>query len=112
MKHTAGKNLSLTGNQNRHPTEKAMTEEVHDEEYVVKTLSKLFKLNHIYGQLLKTNRKFRSTDQSAGMTWKTNSEFKSEIASPKKFNPDANSKSFTRKLAEAIKSINTNVNPI
>ena len=48
----------------RHPTEEATTQEYHDEENVINILSKLFKLNQKCRQLLNTDRKLRSIDQS------------------------------------------------
>ena len=46
------------------------------------------------------------------MTLKTNRGLTNEIASPKKFIPDAKSKDFTRKQTQAFSSININFNPI
>ena len=86
-----------------------MTEEIHAEEHVINIRSELFNLNHKNGQLLDTDRKFLSTDQSAN---KTNRELTNEIASPKKFIPAADSKDFTRSQAQAINSINTKLIPI
>ena len=108
----AGKNLALTDYLSRHPTEEATTEENHVEEYLINTLSELFKLNHIYGQLLNTDRKFQSTNQSADMTLKVNRESTNEIALPKKFISDTNSKVFTSKQAQTVFSKNTESNPI
>ena len=48
----------------RHPTEEATTEEIHDEENVINILSELFILNQKCRQLLNTDRKLQSTDQS------------------------------------------------
>ena len=46
------------------------------------------------------------------MTLRANRELTTEIAPPKKFNWDANSKHFTREQAQTINSINTEFNPI
>ena len=54
-----GKYLELTYYLSRHPTEESISEEIHGEEYVINILSKFFKLNHKYGQLLNTDQKFR-----------------------------------------------------
>ena len=97
---------------NRHPTEETTTEEVHDEEFVMITLSEPFKLNRKYGQFLNSEQKFRSTDQSANMSLKTNQELVNEIASPMKSIPDTNSNDFTHEQAPAINTINTTFNPI
>ena len=68
MKHTEGKNLVLMDYWSRHPTEEAKTGGTHDEEYVIKIVSELFKLNHKYGQFLKRDRKVRQpTNQQ---TWR------------------------------------------
>ena len=97
---------------NRHSTKETATEEVHDEEFVIITLSEPFKLNRKYGQFLNTDQKFQSTDQSANMSLKTNQELVNKIASPMKSIQDANSNDFTREQAPAINTINTNFNPI
>ena len=88
-----------------------MTEEIH-EENVFNILSEFFELKHKYGQLLNLDRKFRPIERSANMTLKSNRESTNEIASPKKINPDANSKDLTRKQAQGIISINTKLTPI
>ena len=43
MKHRAGKKLTLTDYLSRHPTEGAMNEKVHDEEYLINMVSGPFK---------------------------------------------------------------------
>ena len=101
IKHTAEKNLLLTDCLNRHPTEEATTDEIQDEEFLIKTHSELCKLNHKNRQLLNTDRKFRSSDQSSNMTLKANRQSNNEVASPKKFKSDANLKNFARKQAQA-----------
>ena len=106
------KEVSIDGLFEQTPTEEAVTEEIHNEEYVINILAELFQLNHKYGQLLNADRKFRSTGQSANLTLKANRELSNEIAPPKKFNSDANSKDFTREQAQTINSINTQFNPI
>ena len=102
-KHTTGKNLALTDNLTRHPTEEATTEETHEEEYVITILSEHFKLNHKNGQLLNMDRKFLLTDHSTNMTLETNPEWTNENVSPNKCIPDANSKNLTREQAQANK---------
>ena len=92
----------------RHLTEEAVTEQVYDEEYVINILPEVFNLNPIYGQLLNTDQKFRSTDQSANVTSRTNRKLTNEVSSPVKFIRDTNSKDFTRKQPQAINSFNTN----
>ena len=83
MKHTAGKNSASTDYHSRHLNEEATTEETLDEEYVINILSKLFELNHKYGKLLNTDRKFCPGDQSTKMKIKANRESTNEIAPPK-----------------------------
>ena len=53
-----------------------------------------------------------STDQSTNIGLKTNLESTSEIPSRMKFNPDVESKDFTHKQVQAIKSISTKSNLI
>ena len=60
---------------------------------------------------MNTDKIFRSTDQSANMTLKTNRELTNEIVSTKKSISDANSENFTRKKAQAMISIIINCNP-
>ena len=98
-RHAAGKNQTLADYLSRHPTEEATTEENHDEEYVINTVSELFKLNQKYGQILNTDQKFLSTGQWANMTLKTNQELTNQFASPKKFIPTVDSKNSTREQA-------------
>ena len=74
IKHSAGNDLALTDYLSRHLTKETTTEETHGEEYLINTLSELFKLNHKHGRQLNTDRKFRSTGQSAHMILKANRE--------------------------------------
>ena len=92
IKHTARNNLALTDYLCRHPIKKTKTDGIHEEDYVTNMLSKLFILHHKYGQLLKTDRKSLSIDESTNMTLKTNRELTNESASPKKLIPDLDSK--------------------
>ena len=71
IKHTAQRNLLLTGYLSRHPTQETTIEETHDEEYVSNIFSKL---NHKYGQPLNTGRKIRATDPPTNMTLTKNRE--------------------------------------
>ena len=68
---------------------------------MINNLPEHFKLNHKYGQLLNTDRKFRPTDQLTNMTLTANRESANVIASPMKFNSDVNPKDLTREQAQA-----------
>ena len=57
---------------------------------------------------LNTDPKFLSTDRSKNIASTTNWEPTNEIASPKKFIQAVKSKDFTRKRAQAIRSLRTN----
>ena len=80
------------------------TGENYEENYVIKILSELFKLNYKHGPLLSTDWKIVSTD----MALTTNRESTKENASPKKFILDVKPTEFTLKRTQAIRSMKRN----
>ena len=104
--------MKLTEFLSINPSEKPQIEENHAEEYAVIIVPELFKLNHKYGQLLNTDRKILSIDQSPNLVLMTSRETTNGKVSPKNFISDVISKIFTGEQTQAPRSINKNYNLI